>query len=137
MSPSPLRLIHSRPIHVLLVEDHADFREVLTAVFELDGFSVVNASNGEDAIRWAQERRPDVIVLDYFLPGIDGAECLSRLRTIESCRNVPVIFATACPYAGLLPQVKPDPHVVAVHTKPIDAPALIATVRKAIHERAE
>lgn len=73
---------------VLLIDDEAQIRRFLRAGFEMDGFSVQDADNGQDGIRNATMRPPDIIILDLALPDIDGSEVLARLR---SWSNVPVI----------------------------------------------
>lgn len=73
---------------VLVVDDEAQIRRFLRAGFEMDGFSVQDAENGNDGIRNATMRPPDLVILDLALPDIDGSEVLSRLR---SWSNVPVI----------------------------------------------
>lgn len=73
---------------VLVVDDEAQIRRFLRAGFEMDGFSVQDADNGNDGIKNATMRPPDLVILDLALPDIDGSEVLARLRTWS---NVPVI----------------------------------------------
>lgn len=73
---------------VLVVDDEAQIRRFLRAGFEMDGFSVQDADNGNDGIKNATMRPPDLVILDLALSDIDGSEVLTRLRTWS---NVPVI----------------------------------------------
>ncbi len=77
---------------VLVADDEARIRDILAGYLEADGFEVVLAGDGEEALRRARERKPDVVVLDVMMPGLDGVEVLRRLRT-ES--DVYVILLTA------------------------------------------
>src|SRR5512142_217444 len=65
----------------LVVDDEPPLVQVVTGYLDREGFEVVGAGDGESAVRLAREHRPDVVVLDLMLPGIDGLEVCRRLRT--------------------------------------------------------
>ena len=69
------------PLRVLVVEDDAAIRRVITGYLEQDGFAVTEAADGNDAVRQARAVAPDVVVLDLGLPGLDGVEVCRQLRT--------------------------------------------------------
>ena len=71
-----------RPL-ALVVDDEAPLAALVRSYLEREGFDVETAGDGETGIRIAQERRPDVIVLDLMLPGIDGIEACRRIRTFS------------------------------------------------------
>ncbi|MEW5745036.1 MAG: sigma-54 dependent transcriptional regulator [Nitrospirota bacterium] len=75
---------------VLIVDDEEGIRESLSGIFEDDGYQVLTASSGEEALEIAKEQTPEVILLDVWLPGMDGVETLGRLRELD--RDVPVII---------------------------------------------
>jgi len=77
---------------VLVVDDDVTVRDVVRRYLELAGHRVALADNGEDALRWAAEHRPDLVVLDLMLPGIDGLEVCRRLR---AGTEVAVVMLTA------------------------------------------
>jgi DNA-binding response OmpR family regulator len=77
---------------VLVADDEARIRDIVRGYLEAEGFDVVSAGDGEEALRVARERKPDVVVLDVMMPGLDGVEVLRRLRR-ES--DVYVIMLTA------------------------------------------
>ena len=79
---------------VLVVDDEPTIAEVVSRYLERAGYSAATAADGLEAIRVAGERRPDLVVLDLMLPGIDGLEVLRRLREGEGART-PVILLTA------------------------------------------
>ena len=79
---------------VLVVDDEPTIAEVVSRYLERAGYSAATAADGLEAIRVAGERRPDLVVLDLMLPGIDGLEVLRRLREGDSAR-IPVILLTA------------------------------------------
>ncbi len=79
-------------LKVLVVEDDATVRDVLTTLLGFDGFEVLAASDGPEGLRMAEEMRPDVILLDVVLPGIDGLEVCRAVR--ELVPGVRVVMLT-------------------------------------------
>jgi len=79
-------------VRVLLVDDEPMVREVLARYLEHDGYDVVTAGDGEQALERFGEHRPDLVLLDLMLPRIDGLEVFRRMREIG---DVPVIMITA------------------------------------------
>jgi len=82
------------PRHILLIEDNQDFAIGLERLLEARGHSVTLVHNGVDGVRAAQDRHPDVVVLDIGLPGIDGYEVARRLRRLNGLAQVPIIAVT-------------------------------------------
>ncbi|MXW86026.1 MAG: phosphate regulon transcriptional regulatory protein PhoB [Boseongicola sp. SB0673_bin_14] len=80
---------------VLVVEDEAAQREVLAYNLQAEGFDVARAENGDDALLLVEEAPPDVIILDWMLPGISGIEICRRLKSRAETRGIPVIMLTA------------------------------------------
>ena len=79
-------------LRVLLVDDDQKLLELLSAYFLKNGFAVLEATNGPDALELAQREAPDLIVLDLMLPGLDGWEVCRRLRKTS---DVPILMLTA------------------------------------------
>jgi len=77
---------------VLIVDDEATVREVVGQYLELEHFSVMQASNGLEALRLAEETPPDLVILDLTLPGIDGLQVCRRLRAASA---IPILMLTA------------------------------------------
>src|SRR5262249_53088781 len=80
---------------ILIADDEPDIRLVLRTRLELEGFSVIEARDGAEAVRVAQTETPDLIVLDVMMPEMDGVEVCNRLRASFNTRNIPVIMLTA------------------------------------------
>jgi two-component system phosphate regulon response regulator PhoB len=81
--------------HVLVVEDEPAQREVLAYNLEAEGFEVAKAETGDDALLMVGETPPDVIILDWMLPGVSGIEICRRLKSNLETRKIPVIMLTA------------------------------------------
>ncbi len=80
---------------ILVVEDEPAQREVLAYNLEAEGYLVINADNGEDAMMLVEEEMPDVIVLDWMMPQLSGIEVCRRLKSKSTTRGIPVIMLSA------------------------------------------
>jgi len=80
---------------VLVVDDYDDARELLGLILQHVGFEVELAANGAEAVEVARRSRPDIVVMDLFMPGMDGIEATRRIREDPALRDVPVIAYTA------------------------------------------
>ena len=83
----------SRP-SILVVDDDSDFRELLKIELRLDGFDVMEATDGLSALRQLDARRPDVVVLDLQMPLVNGLEVREELAARPDTQNLPVIIVT-------------------------------------------
>ncbi len=81
--------------HVLIVEDEQAQAEILRYNFDRAGFDVSVAADGEEAMLSVDEKQPDLILLDWMLPGISGISLCQRLRTRADTRAIPIIMLTA------------------------------------------
>lgn len=80
---------------VLVVEDEGAQREVLQYNLESEGFEVVVADNGEDALLLVQEEQPDLVVLDWMLPKVSGIEVCRQVKADPATRTIPIIMLSA------------------------------------------
>src|SRR6516162_5860990 len=80
---------------VLLVEDVDDVRSVLAEILVREGFAIVEASNGHEAVVKSRAVRPDAIVMDVVLPMLGGIGAARVIRAIEGLHDVPIIALTA------------------------------------------
>ncbi|RMF48316.1 MAG: response regulator [Deltaproteobacteria bacterium] len=88
---------------VLIIEDNADNARILTYALERAGLRVRHARTGEDGLDQIRARRPDLVVMDIGLPGIDGIETTRRLRAFEP--KLPVVAITSFAMKGDREQV--------------------------------
>ena len=92
---------------VLIVDDEEDVRFVAQMSLErVGGMTVVQASNGEEGIARARTERPDFILLDMMMPGMDGAATFGRLRATMETAAIPVVFLTAKAMASDVQRLK-------------------------------
>ncbi len=77
---------------VLLADDEADFREIFSIKLKKAGYTIIEASDGAEAVEKAKEHHPDLILMDVKMPGTDGIQAFFKLR--EANQNIKVIFLT-------------------------------------------
>src|SRR5579875_2733297 len=85
---------------ILIADDRASSRELLRIVLERDGYSIIEAVDGQEAVKLAREKRPVLILLDLQMPRLDGYEVLSELRGDPRFAQVPVLALTASAMRG-------------------------------------
>ena len=121
---------------VLIADDEQDVRTFVGAVLENEGYELLKAADGEEALQQARQGGPDLIILDVEMPKMDGFSVFGELRRDESTRAIPVIMLTGVTartgikfdaeamgdYLGS----EPDAYM----EKPMDAQELVATVAK-------
>lgn len=80
---------------ILVVDDTPDIRILLVAVLQKAGHEVIEAVDGTSVQSWVSEVRPDLILLDLMMPGMDGWETLELLKSNRKSRDIPVIISSA------------------------------------------
>ena len=122
-------------IKVLYIEDNDDNVYMLKMRLELlDEFEVLTAENGEKGCDMAASERPDVILMDLEMPGIDGWEATRRLKNNPETRSIPVIALSAHALAGSREKALAA-GCDEFDTKPIEFDRLVAKVRRALAGR--
>jgi len=104
---------------ILVVDDSADNLAVISLYLQHQGYRVVTANNGEDAVNVATQMLPNVILMDINLPTLDGLGATRRIRETEGLRDTPVIAITAFGTEGFQ-RAAYDVGVSGYLTKPID-----------------
>ncbi|HEX6371465.1 MAG TPA: response regulator [Longimicrobium sp.] len=117
---------------ILLVDDEDDIREVAQMSLEMTaGWDVVTASSGAEALRAAAAERPDAILLDVMMPGMDGPDTARALRASEATAAIPIILLTAKVQAADRRRFD-DLGVAGVLSKPFDPMELAAQVSRVL-----
>ena len=87
--------IAGHPVRVLVVDDQSDNREVLQIVLECEGFVILTAGSGEEALASVAAQSPDMILLDVMMPGMDGYEVAAKIKGNPATKNIPILMITA------------------------------------------
>lgn len=85
---------------VLVVDDFADNREMYSEYLSFSGYEVIEARNGKEALEAAQDKLPDIIIMDLSLPVMDGWEATRRLKADDRTKGIPVVALTGHALAG-------------------------------------
>lgn len=112
---------------ILVVEDQEDNRRILHDLLTSAGYEVIEALTGEDGVAVAESRRPDLILMDIQLPGLDGYEATRRIKANPALKRVPIIAVTSYALSGDEAKARAagcDAYV----TKPFSPRALLAVI---------
>lgn len=115
------------PATILVVEDDEPIRLAVRELLEVEGYDVMVASDGEEALVEVARRVPSLIVTDLQMPRLDGAQLCARLRADPETESVPIVVLTAAHRTEAI-----KPHVEAILRKPFDVDALLSTVAQFI-----
>ena len=91
----PWRLQVQKMNKILIIEDHADMRELLAWQIELMGFMPISAKQGREGVEKALTEKPQLIIMDIMMPGMDGWEAAKQIRAHPDIKDTPILAATA------------------------------------------
>ncbi|MBK5105427.1 MAG: response regulator [Burkholderiales bacterium] len=80
---------------ILIVEDNEKNRKLMRDVLQFKGYRTIEAETGEDGVALTVEHKPDLVLMDYQLPGIDGIEAFRRIRGAAATAHIPIMAVTA------------------------------------------
>ncbi|QRO02165.1 response regulator [Archangium violaceum] len=109
---------------LLVVDDEVGITDALTDLLGDEGYLVLVAHNGKDGLKRIAEKRPDLLLLDYMMPVMDGRELLLALQADPAYQGLPVILMSAMPRSSIPPDCKP----AAFLRKPFELDQLLAEV---------
>jgi CheY-like chemotaxis protein len=117
---------------VLIIDDEPDTVTYFSSLLEDNGYAVVTAQNGAEAIERVKDARPDLITLDITMPETSGVRCYRDLREHEAWRSIPVIMVTGVSgdFQTFISSRKHLPPPDGYLSKPVDETELLALVRK-------
>ena len=116
---------------ILLVDDDPDIREIVRIVLEDQGTTIFEASNGVEGLQVAREKRPDLIILDWMMPGMEGIDVARALRRDTETENIPIIMLTSRDADTDFEQSR-QVGVFAYLVKPFSPLQLVSTVESAL-----
>ncbi|HEY0406307.1 MAG TPA: response regulator [Pyrinomonadaceae bacterium] len=90
-----MQIVDGHNRRVLLVEDFADTRYMMRQLLEMSGYTVIEATDGREAVECAEKECPDLILMDLSLPEVDGISATRTIRKLEKLSDVPIIALTA------------------------------------------
>ncbi len=114
------------PNKILVVEDYADTRRLYRNMLEEIGFSVIEAEDGYEAVEQFNKARPDLILMDMALPGMDGLAATRHIKDLMEVKHVPIIGITA--HGDFYNERAVEAGCDAIVTKPIDLNKLSSVI---------
>jgi CheY-like chemotaxis protein len=112
---------------VLVVDDEPVLRTIVREILHEEGYAVIEAADGRVMLEMMAKERPDLVLMDVMMPGIDGREAYRQLRLHPEHRDVPVVMMSA----GVRP-IKLDPSIAGFMAKPFDISQLVELVDRLI-----
>lgn len=119
---------------VLIIDDDATLRETYQMIFQDKGYTALTAKDGRSGIDAAGEHKPDIIILDLMMPGMNGKEVLAEIKSNAELKSIPVIVSTALIEDLEQVDVKSlgaEAYTVKTQIEPND---LVALVKKVLHK---
>src|SRR5688500_2190225 len=80
---------------ILIADDDPVILRLIQVNLELEGYEVITANNGEEAVAQAKAENPDLVILDIMMPRLDGYQACEQLKSSDATRDIPVIFLSA------------------------------------------
>lgn len=114
---------------VLVADDEQAITELVAFALEMEGFIVIQAPDGPEALRLALEEHPDLAMVDVMMPGLDGREVSRRIKGNPATADIPVLLFSAAPNPDLT-EAKADGFM----PKPFDVNQLVDTVRRYVRK---
>jgi len=114
---------------ILVIEDQEDNRRILCDLLTTRGYEIIEATTGLDGVSIAEKERPDLILMDIQLPGIDGYEATRRIKANPTLHQIPIIAVTSYALSGDDAQAL-EAGCDAYVAKPFSPRALLAKIRE-------
>lgn len=124
------------PRKILIVDDERGMLFVLKKRLQVDGYQVIEASDGFIAFKKAKTEKPDLILSDLMMPYVNGKELAQKLKADTETKNIPIIFITAMMGVEMDKgdeEINIDGHLYRIFAKPLHNKKLLSTIRKTIN----
>jgi len=120
---------------ILIVEDQEKNRKLVRDVLQFKGYRTIEAETGELGVALALEQKPDLILMDYQMPGIDGIEAFHRIRRNASTAHIPIVAVTASAMPEEAKKMK-DAGFDGFQTKPLNIKEFVQAVATVLSGKA-
>jgi DNA-binding response OmpR family regulator len=117
---------------ILLADDDQEVQDIVKIILEKEGYAVSVAKDGNETLNAVKQDKPDLIILDYLMPGLSGVEVLNILKGADESKNIPVLMVTAHPTEK---QRALDAGAVDFITKPVEKTDLLLRIKSVLKVR--
>ena len=115
---------------VMIVDDSPLILKVIEDILKPEGYHVIKAQSGDAALKMLKSIKPDLILLDFFMPGMSGREVCEKMRTDSKLKNIKVVFLTAANFSQKGEMVLKQMGILDNIQKPCDNKDLVDRVKK-------
>jgi CheY-like chemotaxis protein len=115
---------------VLMIEDHADSREMLEMILQEEGYTVITAEDGLSGLNLAKVEKPDAIITNINMPNLDGIEMIKQARQIPGLQQIPIVVLSAVRTDD--PEALINVGATVVTSKPIELKKFLETLNQAL-----
>ncbi len=120
------------PKKILVVDEEESLRELMRAILEPEGFDVVVASDGKEALEMLKTVKPDLILLDMMMPGMSGRETCEKIRSNPATKSLKIAFLTVAKFSETGKGVLTKMNVSDYITKPFENSDIVKRVKKIV-----
>ena len=114
---------------ILVIDDDASSLELMEAMLVPNGYEIITTNDGSKAVAIIVEKKPDLILLDIMMPGLDGYSTLTKIKENKTISKIPVVMLTAMGFQ-LNKELALRFGAVGYITKPVDLPELLKTISR-------
>ncbi|MDR4507580.1 MAG: response regulator [Candidatus Brocadiaceae bacterium] len=115
---------------IMIIEDEKDFHEMYAMTFKDEGYNLIHAFDGEEAMQLLEESRPDLIILDMVMDMVTGDTVFLHLKGMQEFADIPVIIVSSMPEKKYLGLKKIDPDFTYVNKEDLTKDTLLKEVKK-------
>ena len=119
-------------VKIMVVDDDVTSLELIEAMLVPNGYEVITASDSSKAVATIMAKKPNLILLDIMMPGLDGYATLSKIKENKTISNIPVVMLTAVGF-DLNKELALQLGAVGYITKPVDLAELLKTISRLLH----
>jgi CheY-like chemotaxis protein len=115
---------------VMIVDDEPDVIELVTEILTGEGYDVVGAESGDECFKKLETEPVDLILMDFFMPGMDGRRVIEKIRENPRSKDIKIVFLTSATFRGRGMKVIDELKVLDYIAKPIDMDDFISRIKK-------
>lgn len=121
-------------VKIMIVDDEPNIIELEKALLETEGYEVIEAHNGEEAIKLLKKNTPDLVILDMMMPGMSGREVCEKIRENPKTKNLKVFFITVARFSEIGKKELENLNVSDYITKPFDNEDVLNRIKKVLEQ---
>ncbi|ODS36420.1 MAG: hypothetical protein A7316_02670 [Candidatus Altiarchaeales archaeon WOR_SM1_86-2] len=115
---------------IMIVDDEPDVVELLKEILEAEGYTVIGAESGYECLEKLEKEPVDLILMDFFMPGIDGRMVIEKIRKNPSLKDINIVFLTAAAFKKRGMEILSELDILDYITKPIDVSDFTSRIKK-------